>query len=136
MRVFVKAIEAQNSFSLVLCAGGRNVESQPFIAAAEALSVSDGHTHSGLLDNNRLALRRRRDRKSTRLNSSHLGISYAVFCLKKKKKTMTDRVHIVNAKEQTGENTTIDLGATDEALIKDQAKELDVRAREGRRHAN
>src|SRR5205814_7794250 len=26
----------------------------------------------------------RRDRKSTRLNSSHLGISYAVFCLKKK----------------------------------------------------
>src|SRR5437899_7127500 len=29
---------------------------------------------------------RLRDRKSTRLNSSHLGISYAVFCLKKKKK--------------------------------------------------
>src|SRR5258705_7411767 len=27
----------------------------------------------------------RRDRKSTRLNSSHLGISYAVFCLKKHK---------------------------------------------------
>src|SRR5258705_13305243 len=27
-----------------------------------------------------------KDRKSTRLNSSHLGISYAVFCLKKKKK--------------------------------------------------
>src|SRR2546429_1843499 len=30
--------------------------------------------------------RRRRDRKSTRLNSSHGYISYAVFCLKKKKK--------------------------------------------------
>src|SRR5262245_64939024 len=29
------------------------------------------------------------DRKSTRLNSSHLGISYAVFCLKKKKKQYT-----------------------------------------------
>src|SRR5205814_4889388 len=29
------------------------------------------------------------DRKSTRLNSSHLGISYAVFCLKKKKKPYT-----------------------------------------------
>src|SRR5947199_10347840 len=29
----------------------------------------------------------RSDRKSTRLNSSHLGISYAVFCLKKKKNT-------------------------------------------------
>src|SRR2546426_5327402 len=32
------------------------------------------------------ALRLARDRKSTRLNSSHLVISYAVFCLKKKKK--------------------------------------------------
>src|SRR2546426_8148932 len=32
--------------------------------------------------------RRREDRKSTRLNSSHLVISYAVFCLKKKKHTM------------------------------------------------
>src|SRR5690606_40445052 len=31
---------------------------------------------------------RRRDRKSTRLNSSHVKISYAVFCLKKKKKYM------------------------------------------------
>src|SRR2546426_8536304 len=30
-----------------------------------------------------------RDRKSTRLNSSHLVISYAVFCLKKKKKRKT-----------------------------------------------
>src|SRR5947209_16286195 len=32
------------------------------------------------------------DRKSTRLNSSHANISYAVFCLKKKKKTkITDK---------------------------------------------
>src|SRR5256885_6067543 len=31
----------------------------------------------------------RRDRKSTRLNSSHLVISYAVFCLKKKKSAPT-----------------------------------------------
>src|SRR6266446_9385216 len=31
------------------------------------------------------AARRQEDRKSTRLNSSHLVISYAVFCLKKKK---------------------------------------------------
>src|SRR2546426_3249521 len=34
----------------------------------------------------------RRDRKSTRLNSSHLVISYAVFCLKKKK-TSEDDMH-------------------------------------------
>src|SRR5437899_6186699 len=31
-----------------------------------------------------------RDRKSTRLNSSHLGISYAVFCLKKKTRLNTE----------------------------------------------
>src|SRR5256885_12614614 len=44
---------------------------------------------------------RLRDRKSTRLNSSHLVISYAVFCLKKKKKkiealikmTQVDLIH-------------------------------------------
>src|SRR5258707_7254019 len=30
------------------------------------------------------------DRKSTRLNSSHANISYAVFCLKKKKKALTE----------------------------------------------
>src|SRR5256885_10797559 len=35
------------------------------------------------------SLGRGRDRKSTRLNSSHLVISYAVFCLKKKKNTDT-----------------------------------------------
>src|SRR6266702_5585168 len=34
----------------------------------------------------RSACTRRRDRKSTRLNSSHVAISYAVFCLKKKNK--------------------------------------------------
>src|SRR5947209_12497081 len=34
----------------------------------------------------------RRDRKSTRLNSSHANISYAVFCLKKKKKTKNNEI--------------------------------------------
>src|SRR5438445_9383133 len=32
------------------------------------------------------------DRKSTRLNSSHANISYAVFCLKKKKKIITQNI--------------------------------------------
>src|SRR5215510_1454561 len=35
------------------------------------------------------------DRKSTRLNSSHVAISYAVFCLKKKKKTSRDFIKSV-----------------------------------------
>src|SRR2546422_2853293 len=37
------------------------------------------------------------DRKSTRLNSSHGYISYAVFCLKKKKKTRTTPPHSTNS---------------------------------------
>src|SRR2546426_7373409 len=37
------------------------------------------------------------DRKSTRLNSSHLVISYAVFCLKKKKKLSTDHAYLHEA---------------------------------------
>src|SRR3712207_7169980 len=35
-----------------------------------------------------MARQQHRDRKSTRLNSSHANISYAVFCLKKKKHTI------------------------------------------------
>src|SRR6266581_8536510 len=42
--------------------------------------------------------RARRDRKSTRLNSSHPSISYAVFCLKKKKTT-----HNYTTQEKTKE---------------------------------
>src|SRR3712207_8438075 len=42
-------------------------------------------------------VQRRRDRKSTRLNSSHANISYAVFCLKKKNKQL----------QHTGELTLI-----------------------------
>src|SRR2546430_15901987 len=48
-----------------------------------------------LRGNSRLAAAPRRDRKSTRLNSSHSQISYAVFCLKKK-----------NASEQTSYSWT------------------------------
>src|SRR5262245_66321395 len=42
-----------------------------------------------------------RDRKSTRLNSSHLGISYAVFCLKKKKKKKKHTTHTRNRTQHT-----------------------------------
>src|SRR5688572_31716644 len=42
---------------------------------------------------------RERDRKSTRLNSSHSQISYAVFCLKKKKKKKP--LHMHNTKHNT-----------------------------------
>src|SRR2546427_4236566 len=53
-----------------------------FLALAQGLHLTDeviGVT-------NVVLVLRERDRKSTRLNSSHSQISYAVFCLKKKKK--------------------------------------------------
>src|SRR5437899_10060566 len=40
-----------------------------------------------------VAFEQQADRKSTRLNSSHLGISYAVFCLKKKKNWSKSRTN-------------------------------------------
>src|SRR5205807_3444130 len=52
--------------------------------AALAALRQAGACHLGRTDRGELG--GRRDRKSTRLNSSHLVISYAVFCLKKKKK--------------------------------------------------
>src|SRR3712207_6941357 len=41
----------------------------------------------------RITIISNKDRKSTRLNSSHANISYAVFCLKKKKKTAIRKTH-------------------------------------------
>src|SRR5205814_8753901 len=46
------------------------------------VTVELPHLHAGMLA--AYVRAGSRDRKSTRLNSSHLGISYAVFCLKKK----------------------------------------------------
>src|SRR5205807_7165033 len=52
------------------------------------LVATEGYSGADIAEAVRRALEskvRSRDRKSTRLNSSHLVISYAVFCLKKKK---------------------------------------------------
>src|SRR3989442_8284602 len=61
------------------------------IGVEALLIVDDLHgpaaQHVGWADHHRIG-----DRKSTRLNSSHVRISYAVFCLKKKKSTMTSSV--------------------------------------------
>src|SRR5256885_9679119 len=61
------------------------------------------------------------DRKSTRLNSSHLVISYAVFCLKKKKKQLLLLVYELNLSGLLGENDQIRhiLTQLDELLICD-----------------
>src|SRR5690606_42128018 len=55
------------------------------IAIAMAHYNPDWHVDGVDLSDEALSLAREKDRKSTRLNSSHVKISYAVFCLKKKK---------------------------------------------------
>src|SRR5256885_2759291 len=65
--------------------GASGVQGAAFIALVATMTVIPAIPVAGMA----LILgidRFMRDRKSTRLNSSHLVISYAVFCLKKKKK--------------------------------------------------
>src|SRR3712207_6906469 len=57
---------------------GRDVLCRPHMAAHRQKAASSGPARDA----------EGRDRKSTRLNSSHANISYAVFCLKKKKHTI------------------------------------------------
>src|SRR5437588_8688232 len=60
------------------------------------------------LDHRRVALSKAEgDRKSTRLNSSHTVISYAVFCLKKKRKQRDCRFAIPIAKERHTQFETV-----------------------------
>src|SRR5690606_41095293 len=56
-----------------------------------------GRDATSLLSRARRRAFPRQDRKSTRLNSSHVKISYAVFCLKKKKKDPSDARVILHA---------------------------------------
>src|SRR3712207_8985348 len=64
----------------------------PLVILDEPTAALDARAESMLFDRIRDLLRGRsvllisQDRKSTRLNSSHANISYAVFCLKKKKR--------------------------------------------------
>src|SRR5690554_7043960 len=53
------------------------------------------HTHTGLRTYGHYSIAGK-DRKSTRLNSSHVRISYAVFCLKKKKTLCSTRTRSSN----------------------------------------
>src|SRR3712207_7233442 len=61
------------------------IGSRPPIRLAKIVSAAQKEGSSGVTGDWSAA-----DRKSTRLNSSHANISYAVFCLKKKKNTKLD----------------------------------------------
>src|SRR5438477_12031583 len=68
-----------------------SIPSDPIPKGRVDLGASEPHVHArpvppGLHLRHAREHKPRQDRKSTRLNSSHMSISYAVFCLKKKKK--------------------------------------------------
>src|SRR5207253_8437741 len=60
-----------------------------FCLCTTALFLADNPAATAVIRSLILLGARREDRKSTRLNSSHVAISYAVFCLKKKKQKHT-----------------------------------------------
>src|ERR1035438_1627833 len=64
--------------------GNNRQASQSFAVIERELDLTELQIDHGLDDDRRVGPANR-DRKSKRLNSSHLGISYAVFCLKKKR---------------------------------------------------
>src|SRR5438270_5240723 len=67
--------------------GALQHERQLHLTGAEQLTDDLHALEQGVVDD------LERDRKSTRLNSSHSQISYAVFCLKKKKKKTNNTLH-------------------------------------------
>src|SRR3989442_11029378 len=83
-------------------AEGRDQDQVPFLDAPGGQRLLQRHVHrrgarvAVAVHVDEDALHRQADRKSTRLNSSHVRISYAVFCLKKKKKCL-DQALLVHA---------------------------------------
>src|SRR5699024_11899745 len=72
------------ALDVVGCAGGDAVVAEDqLLGHASAVQRAQLRLDGGLVE--RILVLLRQDRKSTRLNSSHVSISYAVFCLKKKK---------------------------------------------------
>src|SRR2546430_4589870 len=74
------------------------MRSNQALAATEKAGSHLAKTCCGVFMHDENLLSRCADRKSTRLNSSHSQISYAVFCLKKKKKQKTTEAYLTETK--------------------------------------
>src|SRR5438874_6076251 len=78
-----------NNVALIFRKSGRQKAAEPYyLQALQIYERQLGSNHAdvaSVLNNLAVFYTNERDRKSTRLNSSHVEISYAVFCLKKKK---------------------------------------------------
>src|SRR6266498_5654190 len=67
------------------------------------MTSARGRGPGGRREKDAARIRAPRDRKSTRLNSSHVRISYAVFCLKKKKKKANEYFYNTKKKKKQEE---------------------------------
>src|SRR5258707_12879293 len=76
-------VDASTGFGFEKVSQGRGYVNPNWPLAASAMAARA--KASGFVPGAYLFLEQGKDRKSTRLNSSHANISYAVFCLKKKK---------------------------------------------------
>src|SRR3989442_10490350 len=91
----------QSSGGTTTAAGSRRRATSPptRFAVTTRITPRSGRAHSAPRDNrinvSAIGQIKYGDRKSTRLNSSHVRISYAVFCLKKKKKEYTLCMHTI-----------------------------------------
>src|SRR5205814_10102233 len=74
-------------FFFQCCGHNRDLHSFPTRRSSDLIRTAKRMATAFRADWTVVAVEPQGDRKSTRLNSSHLGISYAVFCLKKKKKS-------------------------------------------------
>src|SRR5436305_11279298 len=72
---------------------------------ANAFSIAEGSNNYLNINTTNTSENVSLDRKSTRLNSSHVRISYAVFCLKKKKKSRLSLIKLkIDAASSSNEN--------------------------------
>src|SRR5256885_7231647 len=81
----------------------RSFDIDPYIYSGKEAAGAEPELNTGAFEKGkevafglRELLKATSDRKSTRLNSSHLVISYAVFCLKKKKETKNAQLDPAN----------------------------------------
>src|SRR5690554_7442326 len=83
IKAFIPTEKKVQYIQMLLRCGFDTIDFGSFVSPKAIPQMADTAEVLSKLD---LSKTRSKDRKSTRLNSSHVRISYAVFCLKKKKK--------------------------------------------------
>src|SRR5690625_1105384 len=91
-RRFVREWDSSMSLRTAVIAAAATIIGSLFLAFFLTQQITNGLFQSRF---NQVQAEANQDRKSTRLNSSHVAISYAVFCLKKKNKDQNGYRHLL-----------------------------------------